>query len=672
MVDLAGGRIQGTDGIRGEVRVSKDPIVKGLSPLEAFMAKGIITEKFIELYVYSYAKGLIDRGRMAPGADVVVGWDPRDKEGLYTDAAISGISKGGGRPLVVGIVPTPLIPVYTIYKSAAGGIMITASHNSPDQNGIKIFTGETGLKLLPADDILLTDMVVKNNLLNLDGITGLEEVDMRNEAIEVFSRFSLAPENSWLSEDSSPKDTILVVDPANGSYSSSAAEMFAKLGYTAVEVSADLSGEVNRDSGVVEIEGLKAISPETAHPGGRFEKNKAIRKIFEIGAREREALISGGKRLSGAIFDGDGDRFMRLDYNPFNGRIIVMSGDEVAFLQAAYLASTNNGNRTYVNTVESDLQAAIAASNLGYETVVTGVGDKWILLEAIFSLMEAGGVEKGRIEEMRDRGDISGEEISDIIKEIDVPPESLKYAVGAEESGHLITYASIIREDGARRPVFCGNGFKSAVNSFVSTDSILAESGFEAYYKRLETPFEPGLKNTLYIYYTDKSKISGDTEYKAILEKKGKELLAQLFPDCRIETVNRVEEPNMLYLNIVKGEEVRGVLYVRNSGTEAKTGVNLRGSKADTAILVKAGIEMVKEILVGMKGEGDRYAAAELLLLKEVSQAPGRMFDMAGRVKGASGDRLIKEMLRGGLLLSAEGMLFISPLGSWYLKKTEE
>ena len=667
MGDL-GRRIQGTDGIRGEVRVSNAPIVKGLSPLEAFVAKGIITEKFIELYVYSYVKGLIDRGRMAPGADVVVGWDPRDKEGIYTEAAISGISKGGGRPLVVGIVPTPLIPVYTIYKLAACGIMITASHNPPDQNGIKIFIGETGLKLFPADDIVLTEMLVKNESLNLDDLKGLDGVDMSGEAIEVFSRFSLAPENSWFSEDAAPKDTILVVDPANGSYSLLAAEMFTALGYTTVEVSADLTGEVNRDSGVVETEGLKTISPEMVHPGGRFEKNKAIKKIFEIGAGEREALILGGKRLSGAIFDGDGDRFIRLDYNPFSNHISVMSGDEIAFLQAAYLASDNKGMMTYVNTVESDLEVATAALKLGYETVITGVGDKWILLEALLSLMQAGGVEKARIDEIRRGEGISGEEISDIIRGIDVPPESIKYGVGAEESGHIITYASIVREDGVRRPIFCGNGFKSALNSFVSTDSLLAEYGPEAYYRRLEAPFEPGFKNTLYVYYTDKSKISGETEYKAILEEKGRGILSQLFPGCSIERVDRVEEPDMLYLNIVKGGEVRGVLYVRNSGTESKTGVNLRGSKSDAADLVKAGEEMLKEVLGGMKMKGDRYAEEELLILKEVSKSPGRIADIAGRVKGLSGDRLIKEMIKGGIIISVEGRLSITPLGSWYLE----
>ncbi|MFW2331368.1 MAG: hypothetical protein ACN4E2_03630, partial [Nitrospinota bacterium] len=98
---------QGTDGVRAIVKLSSDPLVATLTPQDAFLEKGVMTEEFVELYIYSRIKSLIDNSVMKSGDAVVIGWDTRDKEGVFNQAAISGAVKGGAKVLVAGIVPTP-------------------------------------------------------------------------------------------------------------------------------------------------------------------------------------------------------------------------------------------------------------------------------------------------------------------------------------------------------------------------------------------------------------------------------------------------------------------------------------------------------------------------------------------------------------------------------------
>ena len=130
-------RLQGTDGIRRETRQFNITECINLTPQQVFLEKGWINEQFMELYAYSHIKNL-PKGRHTK--NVVVGWDPRDPSGIFVDAVTKGIRKAGANALVLGIVPTPLVPLFMLHEKADCGIMITASHNPNDQNGIKLFS----------------------------------------------------------------------------------------------------------------------------------------------------------------------------------------------------------------------------------------------------------------------------------------------------------------------------------------------------------------------------------------------------------------------------------------------------------------------------------------------------------------------------------------------------
>jgi phosphomannomutase len=269
-----------------------------------------------------------------------------------------------------------------------------------------------------------------------------------------------------------------------------------------------------------------------------------------------------------------------------------------------------------VNTVESDLNAARAAKALGYEPVLTGVGDKWVLKRAA-----------------------------------DDPD---RYGIGSEETGHNISRGWIRTRAGKEETVFLGNGLKSAVNTFAATRGM---SPREAH-----RPFPPGFKKTMYVYYTNKALLAAGSEVF--------EGVAKMLEDaCGIAPVERrplPEEPDMLYLMV--GDQRAGV-FVRNSGTEEKTGVNVRGAREDSAALVEMAEEAVLYLARTMKDHGHPMARAERAVLEALSRGP--LPESALPVPGeVHRERLLQEMANKEkvIRLGADGTYERTELGTRMLE----
>ena len=562
-------RIQGTDGIRRPVARAVD----GLTPQEAFLQRSVITPQFMELYAYAYVTGL-----RSPG-EIVIGWDPRDPEGLFTGAAVRGIRKAGADAVVVDICPTPGVAMYLTWRGATAAFMVTASHNFRDQNGIKIFHGPRALKLFPDEDRALTHRVLSIDYSR--EVAGREEsggrADARDEALEVFRNFHVDPRNSWLRLDENLGDFPLVVDAANGAMSGVAADVFRVLhAGEVIEVNHDTeSGEVNRKSGVADLEGV----PEIARDDRRFAEHRAVQEVF---ARKGKA----------AVFDADGDRFYRLDYDAGSDTVLVLSGDETAVHQARHLASPVPGTM-FVNTVESDLNAARAAQAMGYTPVLTGVGDKWVLRQAADH------------------------------------PE--RYGIGSEETGHNISRGTLKTRAGDDVEVFYGNGLKSAVNTFVATRGMSA--------REAHRPFEPGFKRTFYVYYTKKDLLEKDSPvYRGVAEVI--ETACDFGPTV---AKGRPEEPDMLYLAVHEAGVQRAGIFVRNSGTEEKTGVNVRGPIEDGDALTRIGELAMLYLARTMKDREHPMARAERAVLEALAEGP-RPGGELPIPDGVHAERLIEEM----------------------------
>lgn len=677
-------RIQGTDGIRREVRPSTDPALRGLTPQQAFLEKGVITDAFMECYAHAHATQVLKTRRSKTRTAFVVGWDPRDVSGLFTEAVIRGVRKAGADAWVLGVVPTPLVPLYMQYAQAGGGFMVTASHNPKDQNGIKTFLAWRGMKLLPENDIALTRALLNAPPIQNKPLKGAR-VDRRDDALSLFLRFSLDPENSWITGPDPLRRIVLVVDPARGSLTKIAASAFRRAGFgRVIEVNGRLDGNVNRHSGVADLEGHKIIPADAIRPNAAFARHKAVCKLFELGRKHREEILNATRRVAGAVFDADGDRFYRLDYDPFRDRLIVSSGDETAYMQARYLVDRDAAryrSTAYIHTVESDLNTGLAAERLGLRRHLAAVGDKWILLRIAWLTLAARldrlqGPRKTALKKkldalkQSDRFDVSRFEALE--KEIDRAetqrpagngdePLHVPLAVGSEETGHNITLGRLNTADGRRIPVFCGNGLKSALNTFAATESLLAHQSPQGYAAKIAKPFPPGFKATLYAYYVRQREFFNGSAVWSRVQRLLRAAAREHGYACK--TVTFREDPDMLYLALTSPANTPAAVFVRNSGTENKIGINLRGAKKDAGTLRRIGDRAVKLLFQVLKDEAHHCYKVELDLLSRIAGKPLP----ESQVTDSEEQRVLHEMGRQNLVRSTSRGLVLTPLGKWYI-----
>ena len=677
-------RVQGTDGIRREVRRANDPSLKGLSPVQAFLDRGVITEEFMERYAYAHVTSLIRAGRLRRGDSFVVGWDPRDVEGYFTGAVIRGIRKAGVHAVVLGTVPTPLVPMAMLYRQAGGAFMVTASHNPKDQNGIKTFLAYRGMKLLPENDIALTRALMSLGSLRSKPLKG-RRINWRQPALDLFRRFSLDPENSWC-RDVSFKDIILVVDPARGSLTGIAREVFKKTGFgKVVEVNNRLNGDVNLNSGVADLEGYSVISRDMIQKGsGLFSKHAALLKLFELGRKHKNRLRSGTLRLSGAVFDGDGDRFYRLDYHPGKDCLLVLSGDQTAYLQAAYLMKRDPKKykgTVYIHTVESDLNTARAVARLGYRPQLSPVGDKWVLRRIALLILETrmkgmrgmpAAALKKKLASLKQSEKQDASALETLEKHLDRlsagDPElrNLPFAVGSEETGHNITLGWIEGKGGERLPVFCGNGLKSALNTFAASQFLLGDQPVARYYARLERPFPPGYKQTLYVYTIHQKQFANGSRVWHRIRRGILKAARERGYQGRVTPFR--EDRDMLYLALTSPKGTQAGIFVRNSGTENKISVNLRGAKGDAAALQAMGEQAVRILFTALKNQDSPHYKMELDLLSRIAGKPL----MESQVTGPTDRRVMVALEKQKLVQPSANGWRLTPLGSWYITSAPE
>lgn len=665
-------RLQGTDGVRRRTALSSDPALAGMTPQRAFMEKDVITEEFMELYTYCRARWMIETGLMRKGETIVIGWDPRDPEGVFTDAAVRGLVKAGADAAVIGVAPTPAAPAYMRAIGAAGSVAVTASHNPPGYNGIKIFT-RRGLKLLPGDDVELSRRVLETDYeaVARAGVEG-EVMDRSAEARAVYARYVLDARNSWIEDPESLKNIILVADLANGALGPVAGDILRGAGFgEVVIVNGRLDGSVNERCGVVELEGLREITRDMIGKGGRLAGARAMAVLFEKGRENAVRIKSGEVMVTAAVFDGDGDRLFRVEYDPFTDSLFVLTGDETSILMA-----WRGGGGMFVNTVESDLAVSSEAERLGYAAALTAVGDKWILLRAFVSAVERAAPPEvlGKIREIVRDKNPSADAIEKLLddKGVELPGAlDAGFAAGAEESGHIIVPSVIDTKEGPRA-FFAGDGLRSLLNSHSASLPSLAALAPEERIKRLRRPFPGGYKRTIYIYYVDKNLWS---EGSALWEKMAavvEEAVRAEWEGAGVEIMALPEDRETLYMKITESGSHAASVFVRNSGTEDKTGVSLRGPMAAGARLDRIGEAAARLLLDGMKDVTNPMTRAETALLEAV-EAGDDITLRLGWLKENDRERLLAEAgFRQGLVEADGGVCALTELGRWRLARLRE
>lgn len=325
----------GTDGVRGVAN-------RELSPELAF--------KLGRAGAHVLARGGLN-------TRVVIGKDTRISGDMLEAALVAGICSAGVDVLKVGVMPTPAIAFLTRELNAAAGVVISASHNPVEDNGIKFF-GPSGYKLSDEIEAEIEALVVDecaNVPYPVGGAVG--RTFRVHDAADRYVKFACG------TVDADLKGLKIVVDCANGAAYRVAPRIYQELGAEVVPI-------FHRPDGVNINDGCGSTHPEAL----------------------MEAVVSNRADL-GLAHDGDADRVLAVDAK---GRLV--DGDQIMVICARHLK--NKGllaKDTVVVTVMSNLGLHLALRDSGIRVVETRVGDRYVLEELLRTGARFGGEQSGHI-----------------------------------------------------------------------------------------------------------------------------------------------------------------------------------------------------------------------------------------------------------------------------------
>jgi phosphoglucosamine mutase len=289
--------------------------------------------------------------------NIVVGMDTRISGDMLESAMVAGICSVGAHAICVGVVPTPAVAYLTRLYNADAGIVISASHNPVEYNGIKFFNKD-GYKL-PDDVEDRIEMIIKNGLKEVSSPVGenLGIRDIRKNAIFDYIDFLMGLAEVDLN------GVKVALDCAEGASYIAAPEVFRRLGAEVHVIHNNPDGKnINKNCGSTHMSELKKYT-------------------VEMGCQ------------IGFAFDGDADRCLAVDEN---GELI--NGDFILAILSKDLKEIGKLDEdTLVVTVMSNIGLDVACKNEGIKTVKTKVGDRYVLEEMLKSGYKIGGEQSGHI-----------------------------------------------------------------------------------------------------------------------------------------------------------------------------------------------------------------------------------------------------------------------------------
>ena len=329
------GKYFGTDGVRGVANT-------GLTPELAFK-------------LGRYGGYVLTKGCVSP--KVVVGRDTRISGKMLEGALVSGLMSIGVEVVQLGVISTPGVAYLTKTLDTQAGVMISASHNPVEDNGIKFF-GSDGFKLLDAQEEEI-ERLLDQQKDELPRPTGVN-VGQVNEYIEN-SKSYLSYLKSTIEGDL--QGLNIALDCAHGATSPLAPQLFSDLG-------AKVSTMGNSPDGCNINAGVGSTHPEAL-------ASFVVEKGCDIG-------------LS---FDGDGDRLIAVDEEG-----TIVDGDKIMYICAKFMKEKGTlKHDTVVSTVMSNLGFYKAVEAQGMQSVKTAVGDRYVMEEMRKSGFNLGGEQSGHI-----------------------------------------------------------------------------------------------------------------------------------------------------------------------------------------------------------------------------------------------------------------------------------
>lgn len=288
---------------------------------------------------------------------IIVGCDTRISGGMLASALMAGICSVGANAIFVGVMPTPAIAYLTRKHKVDAGVVISASHNPMEFNGIKFFNGE-GYKLPDAleDEI---EELINNNMKNvvLPIGSGVGKIEYRFDLVDQYVKFM---------KKCVPVDLTgmkIVIDCAEGASYYTSVKTLEELGAELVAIHTNPDGtNINANCGSTHMDELKA------------------RVVYE-------------KAQVGLAFDGDADRMLAVDEN---GEMV--DGDQVMAICGLHMKEKGTLKKdTIVVTVMSNLGLTLMAQKEGVNLEKTKVGDRYVLENMMANGFNLGGEQSGHV-----------------------------------------------------------------------------------------------------------------------------------------------------------------------------------------------------------------------------------------------------------------------------------
>jgi phosphoglucosamine mutase len=324
----------GTDGIRGEV---------GVSP---------ITADFFLKLGWAVGSVLAEEG----DASVIIGKDTRVSGYMFESALEAGFLSAGVDVSLLGPMPTPAVAHLTKAYNANAGVVISASHNHFEDNGVKFFSSK-GTKMCDEYQHKIEKKFAEP-MVSVSS-SNIGKARRREQSLGRYIEFC----KSSIEDSTNLSELKIVIDCANGATYHIAEDIFSEFGADITIINNTPDGfNINLDCGATETINLQ-------------------NKVKELGAD------------LGIAFDGDGDRLMMVDSDG-----VLVDGDEIVFIIAKAWKDQNRlKNNTVVGTKMSNLGMRRALNSLGINFIEADVGDRFVMDEMEKNQSTLGGEGSGHI-----------------------------------------------------------------------------------------------------------------------------------------------------------------------------------------------------------------------------------------------------------------------------------
>jgi len=359
-------RLFGTDGVRGVANLE-------LTPELAFRL-GEAAGHFLG-----------DKGR----GRILVGKDTRKSGDMIEAALVAGICSGGADALVCGVIPTPGIAYLTRVFEADGGVVISASHNPPEYNGIKFFSRD-GFKLPDELEDEIEEFTHRKRTWERPTGAAVGRVRTIPDAVARYIAHAVE------SIDCDLEGLTIAVDCGHGAASVATPQALRELGAKVIVINDDWDGnDINVGCGSTNLTPLAE-------------------------------LVASHEVDLGIAHDGDADRVLAVDET---GREV--DGDVIMAICAEHMAGSQElRNNTVVGTVMSNMGFEVAMREYGINVVKTKVGDRYVLEQMLTMDAVLGGEQSGHIIflEHNTTGDglVTALKLAAVMKERDLPLSELR------------------------------------------------------------------------------------------------------------------------------------------------------------------------------------------------------------------------------------------------------